>query len=299
MIVNLISVIPFFILFTLIVTSNQNENGHSQYICLEYSESEFDINGNSYCLKCDENKGYIGIAGTCIPKDDFPSKKIIDNCQSYSLNVAYCAVCNGNNRIKITKSCENKDKLPMWIFFICVFTGILIIGSIIMVIVVVKQRRKKSKLKEKDNNDNENMKNNNIQNITKHNNIQSDNLPLPREQVLEEERLKNEDEFHFSDKYHCSKNGCNGKAVIKSDCNCGCLCLEHAISFYNSNNLNSFNRKKSLNIIKQQCKECNIGFINEIKRLSNCEMCGMFEFLEPVENKEICKECTGKLLENL
>ena len=89
MTVNLISVI--FILFTIIVSSNQNENCNSHAMCLECSENEIDINGNAYCLKCDEKKGYIGIAGTCIPKEDFPSKKIIENCQSYFFK--YCLLC--------------------------------------------------------------------------------------------------------------------------------------------------------------------------------------------------------------
>lgn len=296
MIVNLISVI--FILFTVIASSNQNENCNSNAMCLECSENEIDINGNAYCLKCDEKQGYIGIAGTCIPKEDFPSKKTIENCQSYFSNIAYCAVCDGNNHIEITKLCVggSKDKYPTkWIILICVLSGIFLIGFIVVMVILIKKKRKKQYIiNEKENHDNEIIKNNEKQNINEHNNIQSDNLPLPQDQVSENEIL------HVSDKYNCSKNGCNGKAVIKSDCNCGYLCLEHANSFYNSNNLDSLNGKRSLNIKKQQCKKCNIGFITEIKKISKCESCGIFEFLELFENNEICEECKGKkLLNNL
>ena len=112
MTVNLISVVSIFITFTVIIASDgTNANSTCHYMCAKCSESEFDIDGNPYCLKCNEKQGYIGVAGTCINKEDFPSKKIIDSCQSYSANVAFCAVCMGKDQIKIASSCEGSGTI--------------------------------------------------------------------------------------------------------------------------------------------------------------------------------------------
>ena len=260
MTVNLISVVSIFITFTVIIASDgTNANSTCHYMCAKCSESEFDIDGNPYCLKCNEKQGYIGVAGTCINKEDFPSKKIIDSCQSYSANVAFCAVCMGKDQIKIASSCEGSGTVKLqtkWIVIICVINGILLVGLIIMIIVLERRRRKQLALKEQDRNDNENSKVDNLNQIVQDNNIKSGDLPLPPEQVLEEEHRHKEDEFHACDKCDCSKNGSNEKAEIRANCNCGALRLNHANSFDNNNNLNSVKGKKILSVDQQQCKEC-------------------------------------------
>ena len=81
---------------------------------------------------------------------------------------------------------------------------------------------------------------------------------------------------------------------MSSDCKCGYLCLTHANSFYMHNSLFPFKKQKRLHINKHKCKECDSGFITLVKRVMLCEECNSPEFLETVQNKELCGECKNK-----
>ena len=259
----------FIVLILKIALSQVHFNCDSQQICEKCSETDLSINGEVYCLKCNEQNGYIGIAGICTKKELIPVKRLINNCQSYSPTIEFCAVCKGSNKIQLTKSCDTSNKLDgKWKIIIFVSGGCLLIGLIVMIILLIKYRKRKSTKKVNNNTNNKNKK--------------------------EVPPLQNEDEFYSCEKYFCLKSGCNEQAVMKSNCKCGYLCLKHANLFYNNNNLNSDKRKTNLKINNQKCNECISGFINEIKKITLCEKCGQFDFTENIDNKEICIECKGK-----
>ena len=168
----------------------------SQQICEQCSETDLSINGEVYCLKCNEQNGYIGIAGICTKKEIIPEKRLIKNCQSYSPNIEFCAVCNGSNKIKFTKSCDQSDTNKLdtkWKIIILALGGDIIIGLIVMVVLLIKYRERKPK-KEVNNNP----KNENTKNINNYNNNSNDSLSLP--QQLQKEKLPKENEFYSCDK---------------------------------------------------------------------------------------------------
>lgn len=268
----------FIVLILKITLSQVHFSCDSQQICEKCSETDLSINGEVYCLKCNEQNGYIGIAGICTKKELIPVKRLINNCQSYSPTIEFCAVCKGSNKIQLTKSCDTSNKLDRkWKMIILVSGGCLLIGLIVLIILLVKYRKRKSTKKVNNNQNSEIIEysNNNNKNNKKGN-------------------LPNENDFYSCEKYFCFKSGCNEHAVMKSNCKCGYLCLKHANLFYNNNNLNSNKRKTNLKINNQKCNECITGFIKEIQKITLCEKCGQFDFTENIDNKEICIECKVK-----
>ena len=276
----------FIVLILKITLSQVHFTCDSQQICEKCSETDLSINGEVYCLKCNEQNGYIGIAGICTKKELIPVKRLINNCQSYSPTIEFCAVCKGSNKIHLTKLCDTSSKLDRkWKIIVLVSGGCLLIGLIVMIILLVKYRKRKSTKKVNNNPNNE---------IIKYINTTTNKKEVPPlQQHLQKGNLQNEDEFYFCEKYFCFKSGCNEQAVMKSNCKCGYLCVKHANLFYNNNNLNSDKRKTNLKINNQKCNEC-LSFLNEIQKITLCEKCGQFDFTDNIDNKEICIECKVK-----
>lgn len=274
-----VNTILFFSIFTFLINQiNSIEypfNCNSKEICEKCLDNEYSVNGDLYCAKCNDKKGYIGVAGTCIKKENFPKEMLIPNCFSYSPNLEYCAVCDDkDSKFYITESikCDSlKMKLTTkWIVLICVLGGSFIIGLILIIVLIVKYG-------------------NPIQEKSEQEEIIPPPEPEPQPQPIVEEDIV----FYICQQYPCSKNGCDGKAVIKSNCNCGYLCLNHANSFYNNNNIQKLKKKKLIHINEYQCQECRV-IITLVKKIMPCEECNSPELLENVEGKEICNQCKNK-----
>ena len=292
-----VDTILFISIFTCLISQiNSIEyplNCNSKDICEKCLENEYSVNGDHYCAKCNDKKGYIGVAGTCIKKENFPKELLIPNCLSYSPNLNYCAVCEAKDSkfdVTETSKCDNiKKKLAKkWIILICVVGGCLIIGLILAIVLVKK-----------------------CGNLNKQKSEQERIIPPPEPEPVPQPQLlpqlqpqlqsqlqpivDKDTVFYVCEKYHCSKNGCNEKAVIKSDCNCGYLCFNHASSFYSNNNLSKVKERKILRINEQKCNECDSGVIIFVKKAMPCEECNSPDFLEHVEGKEICSECKNNV----